>query len=154
MNKSQSGLSWPCAVTKGSTPCSENNASTRSATWWNNFISLAMPKIASWSLHLLWSGSRSLENREARGEKIVVNKCCCAPYIGSSPDQMPRFEASVCVCVCTDDVATDPVKQWPTEREGSLMVHRAGLLFSLALYWAMIGPNLGWSFAATNICLW
>lgn len=151
MNKSPSGLSQRWDITKGSTPCSENDLSTRSETLWNNFISLPCQYLLSISptCYDLVLGA-SITKRH--WGKMVVNNCCCAPYIGSAPDQMPRLEASVCACM--EDLATDPVKQWPAEREGSLMVHRAGLLFSLALYWAMIGPNLAWSSAATNICLW
>ena len=53
-------------------------------------------------------------------DKMVVNKSCWA---SSALDHMSRLKLSV--CVCTEDPATDPVKEWPAESEGSLTVHKA-----------------------------
>lgn len=162
MNKSLSSLSQRWEITKGSTPRSQKHLSARSDTLWNNFISLSpdwysegnetkpIPHICCrGSLVLLWSWSQSLDIK-ATLRKMVVNKGWCVSSMGSAPKHMPRLKPSV----CTEDLATDPVKQWPAEREGSLTVHSEGLLFSLALYWAMIGLNLAWSSVATSICLW
>lgn len=167
MNKSLSGLSQRWEITKGSTLHSQKHLSARSDTLWNNFISLSPdigkhfhPSIdegcrlshicSCWPLLLWLFWSQSPDIQETL-RKIGTNKSSC---MSSALDHMLRLKLCVCVCVCTEDQATDPVKQWPSESEGGLAVHSAGLLFSLVLYWAMIGPNLAWSSVETSICLW
>lgn len=164
MNKSLSSLSQWWEITKGSTLRSQKHLSARSDTLWNNFISLS-PDIGNTSidggcrpsptyLFLLIASPVLILNSEPwylcnieknSGKQKLL-------HVLSALDHMLRLKLTV--CVCTEDQATDPVKQWPAESEGGLTVHSAGLLFSLVLYWAMIGPNLAWSSVATSICLW